>query len=63
MNTFDDSVLSLLVVLPFAAAVALILWPGDEIRPMKWFSAVVALTSTALVLVIMLRFDYTDGPQ
>jgi len=65
MNGFDDSVLSLLVVLPFATALALILWPGDsdQLRSMKWFSAVVALVSTALVAWILLRFDYTDGSQ
>ncbi|MDP6822561.1 MAG: NADH-quinone oxidoreductase subunit M [Dehalococcoidia bacterium] len=63
MNGLDDSVLSLLVVLPFAAAVALILWPGDQLRRMKWFSAGVALASTALVAWVLLRFDYTDGPQ
>ena len=63
MDGFDGRVLSLLVVLPFAAAVALILWPGDEIRPMKWFAAGVALATTGLVVWVLLRFDYTDGAQ
>ena len=65
MNDFDNSVLILLVVLPFAAALALILWPGegDQLRSMKWFSSGVALATTAFVVWILLRFDYSDGAQ
>ncbi|MBT3943037.1 MAG: NADH-quinone oxidoreductase subunit M [Chloroflexi bacterium] len=63
MNNFDESVLTLLLVLPFAAALALVLWPGDELRPMKWFSAAVALATTVLVAWVILGFDYTEAEQ
>ncbi|MCH8101998.1 MAG: NADH-quinone oxidoreductase subunit M [Chloroflexi bacterium] len=63
MTGLDDRVLSLLVVLPFAAALALILWPADQIRRMKWFAAGVAFATSVLVAWVLLRFDYTDGAQ
>lgn len=63
MVDFDSQVLVLIVVLPFATAVALILWPREQVQEMKWFALAVALGIGALCGYVLAVFDYAGGEQ
>ncbi|MBI2964886.1 MAG: hypothetical protein HYY34_01630, partial [Chloroflexi bacterium] len=57
-STFDSYVLTIIVALPFAAALALILWPRDRVTAMRWFAFAAALATTALIVYVTAAYDY-----
>ena len=56
--TFDSLVLTIIVSLPFAAALALILWPRERVTEMRWFALGTSLVTAGLAAYVTFAYDY-----
>ncbi len=59
MNEFEANLLTALVVLPFAGALVLVVWPRERIREMQWLAASVAAVCAALTIYVLLAYDHS----
>jgi NADH-quinone oxidoreductase subunit M len=55
---FDSWVLTIIVSLPFAAALALILWPRERVTEMRWFTLGASLVTACLAVYVTFAYDY-----
>ena len=61
MDRFDEMILTIITALPFAAALALLLWPGEKPKHWKYFSLLVAVASAVLSLYVLLQYNQHFG--
>ncbi|MDP3063520.1 MAG: NADH-quinone oxidoreductase subunit M [Chloroflexota bacterium] len=61
MQLFKEYALFLTILLPFAAAVALVFFPGTQKRAIRTFTASVAFLTMALSIYVMAVYDWGAG--